>query len=43
MGDFYDMTGGGKGAKTAICDWSKVRNTPNSNQVALLLSSRWNR
>ena len=32
-------------AKTAMADWSKVRNTPNSNVflAALLLHSRWNR
>jgi uncharacterized protein (UPF0332 family) len=32
-------------AKTAMADWSKVRNTPNSNVflAALLLQSRWNR
>ena len=32
-------------AKTAMSDWNKVRNTPNSNVflAALLLHSRWNR
>jgi hypothetical protein len=32
-------------AKTAMSDWNRVRNTPNSNVflAALLLHSRWNR
>ena len=32
-------------AKTAMADWNKVRNTPNSNVflAALLLHNRWNR